>query len=98
MLSDERIAEIAETHIGRLKDIGHKSGLVIRTDAELACESAIRAALTEQAELDAKDARIRELEEAALAVCLATGYETARQAVIHLNTVLRQSAAPKEGE
>jgi len=49
MLSDERIAEIAETHIGRLKDIGHKSGLVIRTDAELACESAIRAALTELA-------------------------------------------------
>jgi len=50
MLSDERIAEIAETHIGRLKDIGHKSGLVIRTDAELACESAIRNALAEAAQ------------------------------------------------
>ncbi len=49
MLSDERIRQIAETHIGRLKDIGHKSGLVIRTDAELACESAIRAALAEAA-------------------------------------------------
>ncbi len=60
MLSDERIAEIAETHIGRLKDIGHKSGLVIRTDAELACESAIRAALTEQAETHALELRAYE--------------------------------------
>ncbi len=49
-----------------------------------------------QAELDAKDARIRELEAAALDVCMAGSYESARLAVIQLNTVLRRPAKERQ--
>ena len=45
MLSDEKIEEIAESHIARLKEVGHKSGLVLSNDADLACADAIREAL-----------------------------------------------------
>ncbi len=52
MLSDERIRQIAESHIWRLRNI---DGLVIRTDAELACDDSIRAALAEAAQSEPEE-------------------------------------------
>ncbi len=60
--------------------------------AQAVADALCNATSITQAELDAKDARIRELEAAALDVCMAGSYESARLAVIQLNTVLRRPA------
>jgi len=84
------LSQIDNMYAGLRERIQLQDARIVRQHRQLIEEMARTEAVKQ--ELDAKDARIRELEAAALDVCMAGSYESARLAVIQLNTVLRRPA------